>query len=150
LLYQELIENLIQERELLIDTDMDSLWSISDRKQIIASRIETVRAKILDTFSEVSRENHGEQSAFSLPHIMSMIPHEHRGKFRQAYLTLVQLKSETRQRSFENKTLVEQRLDFLDELISIIAGDKKTDRVYDNGGAINQNGPSNMLLSREV
>jgi hypothetical protein len=45
---------------------------------------------------------------------------------------------------------VEQRLDFLDELISIIAGDGTSKSVYDNGGVVNQQGHANILLSREV
>ncbi|MBW2600402.1 MAG: hypothetical protein JRD47_00510, partial [Deltaproteobacteria bacterium] len=60
------------------------------------------------------------------------------------------LKTETRQLSRENKVFVEQSLDFLDELITVIAGSSSKKCLYDGGGSLNGKGHSSLLLYREV
>jgi flagellar biosynthesis/type III secretory pathway chaperone len=149
MLYQELVECLKQERALLIKTDMDALWEISAKKQSLVSEIEGVRRKILDTLPPCSIDHTMDVSTFSPATVLSVVSHEQRAQLRKAYLALVNLKAETRQRSLENKTLVEQSLEFLDELIGIIANtDGKP--VYGNGGSLARGGHANLFLSREV
>ncbi len=149
-LYQELVECLKEERQFLIDTDMDALWEICDKKQAIVLSIEKVRDKILAALSEASIDHGMDVLSFRLATVLSVIPHTHRGRFKKVYMSLGSLKSETRQRSRENKVFVEQSLDFLDELMGIIANAHKASPLYDDGGGLNKNGPTNMLLSREV
>jgi len=150
MLYQELVESLQRERTLLIKTDMDQLWDISMKKQSLVSRIETVRSSILEALSEASFDHDMNVTSFSLATVLSLLPHGARDRLRTAYLSLMTLKTETRQRSQENKLFVEQSLDFLDELINIIANTDRAENVYDKSGSMNSNGPANMLLSSEV
>jgi len=150
LLYQELVEYLKKERDYLTKTDMDVLWEISAKKQDIVFRIETIREKILAALSELSVEHGMDVSSFSLAKVVSLIPSAQRVGLRKIYLTLVGLKTETRQLSRENKVFVEQSLDFLDELITVIAGSSGKKCLYDGGGSLNSKGHSNLLLYREV
>jgi len=150
MLYQELVKSLQRERALLKETDMDQLWDISMKKQSLVSRIETVRSRILETLSEASFDHDMDVASFSLATVLSLLPPGARDRLRTVYLSLMTLKTETRQRSQENKLFVEQRLDFLDELINIIANTDRAENVYDKSGTINGNGPANMLLSSEV
>jgi flagellar biosynthesis/type III secretory pathway chaperone len=150
ILYQELVECLKQERQFLIKTDMDALWEISDKKQSIVPRIERVREKMLATLSDASIDHGMDVSSFRLATVLSVIPYTDRGRFKKVYMSLVGLESETRQRSRENRLFVQQSLDFLDELIGIIANAHTPRPVYDGAGGLNKNGPTNLLLSREV
>lgn len=150
MLYQELVESLKQERALLAKPDMDGLWDVSDRKQMLVTRIEGVRSDILCALANASLQYDMDEEDFSLAAVMAAFPQENKGRFRQSYLSLVHLKAEVRQRSLENKVFVEQSLDFLDELISIIADTGVPDRPYTNGGSIHQSGSFNVLVSREV
>ena len=149
MLYQELVECLKRERALLIKTDMDALWEISEKKQSLVSKIEGMRRRNLDTLPSYYVAHTMDVSTFSPATVLALVSHEERVQLRKAYLALVNLKAETRQRSLENKALVEQSLEFLDELIGIIANtDGKP--VYGNGGALARGGHANVLLSREV
>lgn len=150
MLYQDLVECLKQEREFLIKTDMDALWEISDKKQSIVPRIEAVREKALAALSEASIDHGMYVSSFSLATVLSLIPPVERKRFKKAYLSLVRLKTETRQRSRENKQFIEQSLDFLDQLISIIANGHTAEPLYNGCGSLDSNGPANLLLTREV
>jgi flagellar biosynthesis/type III secretory pathway chaperone len=150
ILYQELVECLKEERKLLIKTDMDALWEISEKKQAIAPCIEAVRKKMLETLSEGAIDHHMDGASFSLTTVLSLIPREERERFRKPYLSLVNLKAETRQRSQENKRFVEKSLDFLDELIGILSSAGGSSDMYTDGGVSSNKSHANILLHKEV
>lgn len=150
MLYQELIEYLEKERGLLVQTDMDALWEISDKKQSIVPRIEALQEKILSTLAEVPIDHQMDGRSFSLTTVLSLIPHGYRERFRKPYLSLVKLKAETRQRSQENKRFVEKSLDFLDELIGILANAGGSNNTYTNGRVSSNRSHTNLLLHKEV
>jgi len=150
MLYQELIECLEDERGFLVETDMDALWEISDRKQSIVPRIEAIQEKMLSTLSEASVDHQMDGPSFSLTTVLSLIPHGYRERFRKPYLSLVKLKAETRQRSQENKRFVEKSLDFLDELIGILANSGGSNNTYTNGRGSSNRSQATRLLHKEV
>ena len=149
MLYQELIECLEEERHYLVETDMDALWDISEKKQSIVLRIEAVREKMVATLSKSSL-NHQMDGPFSLTTVLSHIPHSDRDRFRKPYLSLVKLKAETRQISQNNKQFVEKSLDFLDELIGILANAGVSNDTYTNGRVSSKRSQVTLLLHKEV
>ena len=150
MLYRDLVECLRRERDLLIRTDIDALWEVSDRKQSIGARIGDVRGEILKALSDAAIDHDMDSSSFRLSTVLSLIPGRDRVGFKKPYLSLVSLKSETRQRSQENKLFIEQSLAFLDELITLIANTDQAESLYDKGGCLNSKGHKNLLLHREV
>jgi flagellar biosynthesis/type III secretory pathway chaperone len=150
MLYRDLVELLRRERDLLIRTDIDALWEVSDRKQSIVGRIGALRGEILNALSAAAVDHDMDVSSFRLSTVLSLIPGRDRLGFKKPYLCLVGLKSETRKRSQENKLFIEQSLAFLDELITVIANTDKAESLYDEGGCINSKGHKNLLLHREV
>jgi len=150
LLYQDLVECLKRERDCLTKTDIDRLWEIADEKQSAVSRIESVRGKILSALSEAAIDHQMDAASFDLACAYSLIPGMHAERIKTAYLSLVALKGEIRQRSQENRLFIEESLDFLDELIGIIAGTGKQNAVYDNGRSLRNKGQANLLLYKEV
>lgn len=150
ILYQELKECLEEERRFLVEADMDALWDISDKKQAIVPRIEAIREKMLSTLSEASIHYQMGGPDFSLTTVLSLIPEQYRVRFRKPYLSLVKLKTEVRQRSRENKHFVEKSLDFLDELIGILASAGGSDNTYTNGRISSNRSHANLLLHKEA
>ncbi len=148
--YQELVECLKHEREVLAEADIDSLWEISDKKHSIVSRMEDLRGKILTALSEAAIDHRMDAVSFDLARVYSLIPSMHAERIKTAYLSLVNLKGEIRQRSQENKIFIKESLDFLDELIGIITGANKPKPLYDNGRSLTSKHHANVLLHREV
>jgi flagellar biosynthesis/type III secretory pathway chaperone len=148
--YQDLVECLKKEHTVLIKTDMDGLWEIADEKQLIVSRIEALRSKILTALSEAAIDYPMDAVSFDLARVYSLIPSTHRERFKKPYLSLVGLKDDIQQRSQENRLFVEECLSFLDELMGIIADTGKQDAVYDNGRSSSNKKQANLLLHREV
>jgi flagellar biosynthesis/type III secretory pathway chaperone len=150
LLYQDLVECLKRERDVLINTDMDALWEIADQKQSAVSRIESVRGKILSALSEATVDHRMDAVSFDIARVYSLISHMHGERIKKPYLSLVNLKGEIQRRSQENRLFIEECLNFLDELIGIIADTGKPKDVYDNGRSLRNKGQANLLLHREV
>ena len=150
LLYRDLVECLKKERDVLIKTDIDALWEIADEKHVIVSCIEAVRGKILTVLSQTAIDHRMDAVSFDLARVYSLISSVHREQLKKAYLSLVSLKGEIQGRSQENRLFIEACLNFLDELIGIIADTGKQNAVYDNGGTSRHQNQANLLLHREV
>ena len=150
LLYQDLVECLKEERDVLTNTDMDRLWQIAYEKQSIVARIQTLRSKILTALSDAAIDHHTDAVSFDLSHVYSLIPGMHRECIKKPYLSLVSLKGEIQRRSRENRLFIEECLNFLDELIGIIADTGKQGAVYDNRRSSRSKDHANLLIHREV
>ena len=150
MLYQDLVECLKKEHEVLTNTDMDRLWEIADEKQTIVARIESVRNKILTALPDVAIDRLTDDVSFDLARVYSVIPRMQRGRIKKPYFSLVSLKGEIQRRSRENKRFIEECLSFLDELIGIITDTGKQGAVYDNGRCSRNKDHANLLLHREV
>ena len=150
MLYRDLLECLKRERELLVRTDVDALWEVSDRKQAIGARIGAVRGEILKALAGAGIDHDMDSASFRLSTVLSLISSRERMGFKKPYMALVSLKNEIRQRSQENKLFIEQSLAFLDELITVIANTDKAAPLYDKGGCLNNKGHHHLLLHREV
>ena len=150
LLYRELVENLKAERGHLVKADMDALWKISTKKQELVAAIEAVRKEILNRLSAMDIAHEMDVSSFSLSRVVHQVSQDRRSILRKPYLTVVGLKAQTRQLSAENKVFIEESLEFLDEVIGIIAGSGDGDGVYDGAGAVRAKDHSNRLFCREV
>jgi flagellar biosynthesis/type III secretory pathway chaperone len=149
LLYRDLLEVLKQERKRILDTDVDSLWEISRKKQEIAGKIEGLRREVLAILTEASIDHDMDGSSFQVPKILSLVPEKIGLGLKNLNLSLTAIKGEINNRVKENKRLVEECLDMLDELIGIIANAGRAESVYDKGRPP-ANTKTNLLLHKEV
>ena len=76
-------------------------------------------------------------------------PKESRAKFQQSNMRLINLKMEIEALRKENMILIDDSLQFLDEMVSVITGDNHSRVIYKSDGHIRKAG-NQMLLSREV
>lgn len=150
ILYQDLVQVLRKEREHLAKADVDALWEVSAEKQELVVAVEAIRDQVLASLSEISVDHGMKASTFSLSRVVSLVPYPHERALKKAHLTLLGLKAEVRQLSRENKAFIEQSLDFLDEIIGLIARSGDGAQLYDDGGVVSDNRRSTLLLLKEA
>jgi hypothetical protein len=144
LLYDDLLHCFLEERDSLINLNLEKLWRISKEKTQICSRIESIRQEILSTVNKDANQN-----KFDLNSIPDLAPLENKPKFHKLFIRLIRLKAEIEALRKENMSYIDDSLRFLDEMVSIITGDTKARVVYNNKRYLSKPG-TNILLSREA
>jgi hypothetical protein len=134
----------MEERDSLINFNLDKLWGISKEKTEICSQIESIRQEILLTFNGETNKK-----AFDLNNIPDFAPMESKPKFHKLFIRLIRLKAEIEAMRKENMSFLDDSLRFLDEMMSIITDETKARIVYNNKCYLSKSGTS-ILLSREV
>ena len=150
LLYRDLIECLEQEKRSIVETDVDSLWRVSDKKQAIAVKIEDVRKRILESLDNAGIDHTMEISTFNSSNVVSLLPEENAKQIRMVDVTLIRLKEEIKGMVKANKSFVEEYLSVLDELIGIITNTDQSGQVYDSNQYYEGQGKTNLFLHKEV
>ncbi len=125
--YQNLIECLRDEREALIQIDLDRLWEISGDKEVLLDRIGSLREEIIATLRQGTGLQYSELSG-----IPALVPLELREKFRRLYRTLATLRKEIEVLRKQNMAFINDSLHFLDHMISIIMGESETKITYNH------------------
>jgi len=144
MLYHDLLDFFNKEKESLINVDLDNLWNISKEKEEICLKIQSIQQEIISTVNPGM-----EQQPFSLNQVLNMIPGDRRALFQKEYLALMKLKNEIKALRKENIILIDDSLQFLDEMISVITGECKSSIMYNDKCHLSQPG-TNLLLSREA
>jgi len=144
MLYNDLLHYLKEERESLISIDLDKLWRISKEKENICSEIASTRQEIISAVH--SKED---QKSFNLNRIMEFIPGKFKAEFQKLYLRILKMKSEIEVLRIQNMTFIDDSLNFMDEIISIISGQTESRIVYNDKCRFSKPIP-NLFLSREV
>jgi len=144
LLYNDLLHCFMEERDSLINIDLDKLWRISEEKEEIRSKIDSIRQEIISAANPSA-----DQETFDPNQILGMIPRENKPKFRELYQTLIRLNGEVQALRKENRLFIDDSLNFLDEIISIITGHTESKIMYNNKRHITESG-ANILLRREA
>ncbi|MBW1614505.1 MAG: flagellar export chaperone FlgN [Deltaproteobacteria bacterium] len=144
MLYHDLLDCFNKERESLINIDLDRLWSISREKAEICLKIKSIKQEIISTINPEI-----DQKSFNLNQVLDMIPRDKRALIQKQYLTLIKLKAEIEILRKENMIFIDDSLQFLDEMISIITGEETSKIMYNDKCHISKSG-ANILLSREA
>jgi len=144
MLYNDLLHYLKEERESLISIDLDKLWRISKEKEKACADIESTKKEII---SELSLK--GDQKAFNLNRIMEFIPEKSKTEFQNLYLRILKIKGEIEVLRIQNMTFIDDSLNFMDEIISIITGEDESRIIYNDKCRFRKSGP-NLFLNREV
>lgn len=144
LLYDDLLHCFMEERDSLINLNLDNLWQISNEKEEICSKIGSIRQEI------ISAINPGmDQKISDLNHMLDLMPRESRPEFHNSFQKLIELKSEIEALRKENMTFMDDSLRFLDEMILTITGEPGARVVYNDKCYLSKPG-TNFFLSREV
>ena len=144
MLYHDLLHCFEKEQESLITIDMDTLWGISKQKEEMCTKIHAIRQEIMSSVNL-----RADQGSFDLNRILALIPFNKRAPFQNSYLTLVKLRSEIEALRKGNMIFVDDSLQFLDEMISVITGEGGSRMLYNERCHLSKSG-TRMLLSREA
>lgn len=142
--YAELVECFKKERACLIRLEIESLWAVSEEKSRLCAEIEALRSRI------ALGESVGEGATVYDPHrILNAVPAAKRGSVRNTLLRIQKLKREVEIMRQENRAFVDDSLDFLDEMISLLSGEGEAHRLYNSRSRLGR-AESLVTLSREV
>lgn len=144
MLYNDLLHCLEEERKSLIEINIDKLWGLSKKKDEICEEIKSIKQKVF------AAANQGDdQGSINLNRIMEIIPVKNRDRFKKLYLRILKLKGEIEVLRKQNIIYIDDSLEFLDEMISIITGEAESKFVYNDRCHFNKSG-SHFFLNREV
>lgn len=144
LLYDDLLHCFMRERDCLIRIDMDGLWNISREKNNLCERISSVRKDILSLLGLMP-----DADLFDLHQIIKTLPYESRAGFQAIALRIMKIKSEIESLRKDNKTLIDDALSFLDEMIFLLAGVDHSKTVYNKNRRLKK-WDHNYMQGREV
>jgi hypothetical protein len=143
-LYCRLRDCLVRERQCLISMNLDHLWVLSDEKHELCSKIESLREVIVSRLQPPQAKG-----SFDVRRIIDALPRRQKASFQNLHLSLVGVKAEIENLRKENKLCVEDSLQFLDEMNSILTGEALTQSMYDRKSQFHQM-KSRLHLSREA
>ena len=143
-LYFRLRDCFVRERQCLISMELDHLWVLSDEKHELCSKIESLREVIVNRLQPPQTKG-----TFDVCQILDALPRRQKANFQNLHLSLMGVKAEIENLRKENKVFVEDSLQFLDEMHSILTGEALTQSMYDRRSQFRQMG-SRLHLSREV
>lgn len=144
MLYNDLLHYLKEERESLISIDLDKLWRISKEKEKTCADIESTKKEIISALSLKE-----DQKSFNLSRIMEFIPGKFKAEFQNLYLRILKIKGEIEVLRIQNMTFIDDSLNFMDEIISIITGETESRIIYNDKCRFSKSGP-NLFLNREI
>jgi hypothetical protein len=141
-LYARLVECFKKERAYLTTMEFEPLWSVSDEKNRLCMEIETLRSRI-------ASEADPDMKGFEVNRILDAIPLQQQGSIRNAILHIGKLKKEVEIMRRENQAFIDESLDFLDEMISILTGQGDRQIMYNSRSRLNR-AEAVVTMSREV
>lgn len=142
--YADLVECFKKERACLTSLEIESLWAVSEEKNRLCAQIEALRSRIALAGSA------GEGATVYDPHrILDATPAAQRRLVRNILVRIQKLKKEAEIMRQENRAFIDDSLDFLDEMISILSGEGDAQMLYNSRSRLRR--PESLItLSREV
>ncbi len=137
LLFQDLIEVFAEEKECIINMDIESLWVVIARKKELGGKILEAREEILSLLSENSIAINMENSSFSLTHIINILPviQKTKSDLRKIKLSIDSTKDEIAKLAPENSRYVNEYMTVIDDIVgTIVETAKETE--YNKAGAV--------------
>lgn len=150
-LYQKLNILLKEEREFIVNIDVESLWKTSEIKKKRVQKIEALKEKILFYFEAKFNLNGMDIKSFSISHLIRTFPFhkEIKAKLRRLKLAIENEKNELGQVASENKKFVQEYLGIIDDIMSV-AVDNSKQAQYDFSGTMPETKNSNCLIHAQV
>jgi flagellar biosynthesis/type III secretory pathway chaperone len=148
--YKSVLEDLRQEWEFLKINDTSSLISLLQRKGIHLSRIQEVRKSVDQAFAELVihwAEPNFPKTVFELAPY-APIPQAKRMTDYQN--TISKLKQEIHQLSEQNKRFIQENLDFIQGLFSLLTCPPQEETYYVRGGRKESSPLASSWVSRKV
>ena len=144
MLYNDLLYCFEEERKSLISIDINKLWKLSKEKDEICAQLKSIRREMSVAVNLEDKPN-----AYNLRLIMDLIPGKCADKFKKLYLRILKLKGEIEILRKQNILYIDDSLEFMDEMISILTGENESRSIYNDRCHFKPSGPR-LFLNREV
>ncbi len=151
LLFQSLIELFGEEKEYILNMDIDSLWSATNRKKELTLKIENARQEILILLEEESIDLEAEKGNFNLSKIIQIlrVSKETKSDLRRVKVYIDSLKEEIVKLSSEGSRHVKEYMTVIDDIICTIVDTAHQDE-YNKSGAVLKPKKGNCFINAEV
>jgi len=149
-LYREMQGLLKEESQTLMDSDLDRLWQLSEKKQAQTARINQVRRQLLDAASTAGIDHGMSAKSFKISGLMRQMPGDVARRLNSAVVTVNQLKDEIQHLARQNMEFIQQYLSVLDDLFGIITSAAEPRPGYGKMIGPSSKNRMNILLHKEV
>ena len=144
--YQELLELVQTEKEILLSGNHERLWETSEKKLSVSGRLlqqQIERRRLM----MVMLPKGGDKSKIS--DLESHVDPGERGEFRETARTLTGLAEQVARVNERNKEFINEALDTVDHLVGILTG-RRQKIAYGNKGKVEKAPSAPRFLAREV
>ena len=150
-LYRRLNQLLIDERQAIVNIDVDTLWENAEKKKELAGNIRQLRRQILDLVSQESGFTDMTEASFSLAYLIRTLPisSEDRALLRKLTRCLDDEKNQLAQSASDNKKYVDEYLSVIDEIMGA-AVDNSGNTQYTHFGAVPDSKMQKCLIHARV
>ncbi len=150
-LYQRLNQLLTNERQAIVNIDVETLWKNSDKKKDMAEKIQTIRRKLLDLVHKAYGVNDMDTRSFSMSYFIRTIPlpQDEKQRLRRIKLAIDKEKNQLAQAAIDNKKYVNEYLSVIDEIMAA-AVDSSANAQYTNHGTVPGSKTQRCLIHAEV
>ena len=151
ILYRQLNAILKEEREFIVNIDVDSLWKSAELKKKTVEKVQKLKEKIfvyIETWTNINKIDLG---SFSISYIIRNIPlpKDLKIKIRKIKLAVDNEKNELARAASENKKFVQEYLGVIDDIMSV-AVDNSRQPQYNFSGTRKGTKNSNCLIHAQV
>ena len=150
-LYKQLNGLLKEEREFIVNIDIDSLWKTAELKKKTAAKIQDLKENIFLYLKTRFNLNDISITSFSISYLIRTIhlPESFKIKLKKIKLAIENEKNELAQVAFENKKYVQEYLCIIDDVMSV-AVENSRHAQYDLSGTMPGTPNSNHLIHAQV
>ncbi|MCB2184837.1 MAG: flagellar protein FlgN [Deltaproteobacteria bacterium] len=144
--YRELLEVVGEEKEILLSGQHDRLLGTSEKKLSLGQRLAAAQAARRETMEKLAPQQDGRPA--KLIDLVGFLPQERQAPFRRAVADAAQLAKNLGSQNEANKRYLEDALDTVEHVISILSGRQEKKRY--GGRALATPNQQPRLLSKEV
>lgn len=150
-LYKELQDIFEQEKNYIVDMDVDSLWKMTDRKKQLALKIEEIREKIFCLLEENNVPLNSELKFFNLSHVIHCLPFSLKIKsdLKKIKIDLDIVKKQLASLTSENKRYAGEYLSVIDGVFATLIS-SETKEQYNNTGTMLKDKTEKYFIRAEV
>ncbi len=151
LLYKMLNLAVEQEKNYIVDMDVDSLWKMTDRKNQLASEIVQIRNQILCLLKDNKVLPNMELKSFNLVDIITGLPFPSKMKsgLKKIKTDLDIVKRDLESLASENRRYTNEYLSVINGIFTTIISSENREQ-YTNSGLISKDNEAKSLIRAEV
>jgi hypothetical protein len=145
--YEELYEALKEERKYLPRAKVDELQVVV---QQIEQNIATINKERTDMLAFLTRYTGNKSPSLDLENLLRYISPMYHYEFQTAYDDVTRLIDEIKRYGKENRFLIEDGLNFIEETLHTVMGAQEKNITYDEEMKLRKIKHNNLLFSKEV